>query len=252
MRIVAIIQARMGSTRLPQKVLAEIAGESMLARVCRRVGRSRTVDQVVVATTVAPRDRAIVRLCEQLAVTCFRGSESDVLDRYHQAAIAHRADVIVRITADCPLIDPKVVDRVVDAFLRPMSRGHRPDYASNTLRRTWPRGLDTEVMTAEALARACREADRPYERVHVTPYIYRHPELFESLPVCRPIGEFGDLGALRWTVDEPADLELVRVIYSRLGAKESFSWNDVRRLLRREPELARINRDVRQKHISEG
>jgi len=153
MNVVAIIQARMGSTRLPGKVLLDLAGRTMLARVVRRVGRAALIDEVMVATADAPDDDAIVEECRRLRVPCFRGSEHDVLDRFHRAAIAHRADVVVRITADCPLIDPEVTDRVIRAFF-----DERPDYASNTLRRTYPRGLDTEVMTAAALVRASREA----------------------------------------------------------------------------------------------
>ena len=179
-KVVAIIQARMGSTRLPGKVLLELAGRTMLGRVVRRVRLAGLVDEVVVATTNAPADDPIVDECRRLPVACFRGSEHDVVERYHRAAAAYRADVVVRITADCPLIDPEVTDHVIRAFLQ-----HRPDYASNTLHRTYPRGLDTEVFTAAALARACHEASEPYQRTHVTPYIYQHPEYFRLLAVTR-------------------------------------------------------------------
>ncbi len=243
MKVVAIIQARMGSTRLPGKVLAEVGGRSMLYRVCNRVGRAALVDQVVVATTLGPDDEQIVAECGRMRVSCFRGSAEDVLDRYHKAAGAYQADVVVRITADCPLIDPHVIDLVVCAFLQ-----RRPDYASNTLRRTWPRGLDTEVMTASALARACREAGRPYQRTHVTPYIYRHPRSFRLLPVTGP----EDLGCNRWTVDWPEDLDFVRAVYRRLAAEETLSWRRVQRLLVREPALAELNRHVRQRLFVEG
>ena len=243
MKVVAIIQARMGSTRLPGKVLAELAGRSMLCRVCDRAGRATLVDRVVVATTLWPDDEQIVAECDRLRVPCFRGSARDVLDRYYQAAAAWRADVVVRITADCPLIDPQVIDLVICAFLQ-----HRADYASNTLRRTWPRGLDAEVMTAAALARACREAGRPYQRSHVTPYIYQHPRWFRLLPVTGP----EDLGQTRWTVDLPEDLDFVRAVYSRLAGHEPFSWRHVQRLLVREPAIAGLNRHVRQKMLVEG
>lgn len=246
MKIVAIIQARMGSTRLPDKVLADIGGRSMLAHICRRVSRVSSVDQVVVATTSRPEDAAVVEECERLAVACFRGSEQDVLDRYHQAATRYEADAVVRITADCPLIDRQVTDEVIRSFLQ-----RRPDYASNTLRRTWPRGLDTEVMTAAALARARAEATEPHQRVHVTPYLYEHPDSFQLLAVTGP-EEGRGISDGRWTVDLPADLDFVRAVYERLGPEGSFSWQDVRRLLVREPALAELNRRVRHKELVEG
>jgi len=242
MNVVAIIQARMASTRLPGKVLADIGGRSMLARVCRRVARAATVDRLVVATTVCPEDEVVVDECQRLAVACFRGSEHDVLDRYHQAVRTYEADAIVRITADCPLIDPNVIDLVVGEFLE-----ERPDYAANTLRRTWPRGLDTEVTSAAALARADREATEPYQRVHVTPYIYQHPDRFRLLAV---IGR-EDFSRHRWTVDVPADLDFIREIYRRFD-DDTFCWRQVLRLIAEEPALAGVNGHVRQKHLLEG
>lgn len=258
MKVVAIIQARMGSTRLPGKVLAEIGGRSMLRRVCGRAAQAARIDQVLVATTMESDDEAIVDECARLQVACFRGSTDDVLDRYHKAARAYRADAVVRITADCPLIDPQVIDLVVDALKK---RGQDPfSYVSNTLWRTWPRGLDTEVMTADALSRACREATEPYQRTHVTPYIYRHPESFRLLAVTLPSAGHRnspqngreDLGRWRWTVDLPEDLDFVRAVYRRLADDETFSWRDVQRLLAREPALAELNRHVRQRELVEG
>jgi spore coat polysaccharide biosynthesis protein SpsF len=243
MNVVAIIQARMGSSRLPGKVLADLGGRTMLERVIRRTGRAELVDRVVAATSKSAGDERIVHACRRLEVDCFRGPEDDVLDRYCQTAAAYGADVVVRITADCPFIDPAVIDRVIRAFLRV-----RPDYASNTLVRTWPRGLDTEVMSKAALERACCEADEPYERVHVTPYLYRHPEHFRLLAVQGP----HDLGDLRWTVDSPADLDFAREIYRRLDNDDTFSWRRVRRLLSESPFLAELNRHVRQKELVEG
>ena len=255
MRIAAVIQARMGSTRLPGKVLADLGGCSMLARVCSRVARAATVDQVVVATTLEPDDQQIVDECWRLAVACFRGSEQDVLDRYYQAAEAYRADAVVRITADCPLIDPEVIDRVVSTFLKERDQallrpqeGTRFLFCSNTLERTWPRGLDTEVIGADALEHAWHEASEPHQRVHVTPYIYEHPESFELLSVTGP----EDFSNGRWTVDWPEDLRFVRAVYGRLEDDETFSWRDVQQLLVREPALADLNRDVRQKQLVEG
>jgi spore coat polysaccharide biosynthesis protein SpsF len=243
MNIVAIVQARMGSTRLPGKVLLDLGGRTMLARVVRRVSRAALVGQVVVATTTLPGDEAIVEQCRRLAVNCFRGSHLDVLDRYHRAAVAHRADAVVRITADCPLVDPEVIDQVIRAFL-----DHRPDYASNVLQRTYPRGLDTEVLTADALARAWREATEPYQRTHVTPYIYRHPESFRLLAVTGR----QNLSHGRWTVDSQQDLEFVRAVYRRMRGGDAFSWHEVCRLVAEEPSLAKLNRHVRQKQLVEG
>jgi spore coat polysaccharide biosynthesis protein SpsF len=243
MKVVAIIQARMRSTRLPGKVLADVGGRPMLCRVCDRARQAELVDQVVVATTFHPDDDQIVDQCRRMRLPCFRGSAEDVLDRYHQAAGAYQAEAVVRITADCPLIDPQVIDLVVSAFLQ-----HWPDYASNILRRTWPRGQDTEVIRAAALARACREATRPYQRTHVTPYLYQHPESFRLLSVTGP----EDLGEGRWTVDLPEDLDFVRAIYRRLDGNQTSSWRRVQRLLIREPALAELNRHVRQKQLVEG
>jgi spore coat polysaccharide biosynthesis protein SpsF len=243
MRVVGIVQARMGSTRLPGKVLLDLAGRTMLARVVRRVGRAAGIDELVVATTVASADDPIVEECRQLGVACFRGSEPDVLDRYYRAAGAHQADVAVRITADCPLIDPGETGRVIRAFFE-----RKPDYASNVLRRTYPRGLDTEVMTAATLARAWREADEPYQRTHVTPYIYQHPESFRLLAVT---GE-QDRSVHRWTVDSRDDLEFVRAVYLRMDGDDAFSWQGVLRLLCEEPWLAELNRHVRHKQLVEG
>jgi len=242
-RVVAVIQARMGSTRLPGKVLLDLSGRTVLARVVRRASRAALVDEVVVATSVAPGDDPIVEECERLGVACFRGSEQDVLKRYHETAAACRADVVVRITADCPLIDPEVTDRVVGAFFE-----HEPDYASNILRRTYPRGLDTEVMLRATLARAFQEATEPYQRTHVTPYIYQHPESFRLLAVTGSRDE----SAHRWTVDSPDDLALIRAVYQRMGGDDAFSWLDVCRLFEQEPWLADLNRHVRHKELVEG
>lgn len=233
----------MGSTRLPGKVLLDLCGRTMLARVVRRVRRAVLVDEVIVATSQSPEDDAIVDQCNRLSVACFRGSESDVLERYYQAATSHDADVVVRITADCPLIDPQIIDLVVSAFLN-----GRPDYASNILQRTYPRGLDTEVMTSETLASARSEASQPYERTHVTPYIYRTPGRFRLLSVT---GD-SDLSQGRWTVDCRDDLDFLIAIYQRLNRDDEFSWRDVCRLLREEPSLADLNRHVCQKELVQG
>jgi spore coat polysaccharide biosynthesis protein SpsF len=258
MRIVAIIQARMGSTRLPGKALADIGGRTILDRVVGRVRGAGLVDHVVVATSQKPADDPIQEECLRLAVDTFRGEEDDVLDRFHRAAEVYQAEGIVRITADCPLADPEVIDRVVRAFL-----DRRPDFASNTLCRTYPRGLDVEVLTAPTLAAAWRDAREAYQRVHVTPYVYQHPQRFRLLSVTgeqdldNPAagdyeGRRGLMANWRWTVDAPADLEFVREVYRRLEGAKPFSWRDVCRLIRQHPHLAAINGGVRQKDLVEG
>lgn len=243
MKVVAIVQARMGSTRLPGKALLDLAGKSMLARVVERLRRAAAIDEVLVATTDRPADDAIVAECRKSAVPVCRGDQDDVLDRYYRAAQLSKAEIVVRITSDCPLIDPEITGKTIAAFLEA-----HPDYASNTLVRTFPRGLDTEVMSCKALARAWQDARKPHEREHVTPYIYEHPEQFKLLPVT---GE-KDYSQHRWTVDAPEDLELVRTIYERLGGKGDFLWRDVLALFDAEPELADLNRDIAQKAIHLG
>jgi spore coat polysaccharide biosynthesis protein SpsF len=243
MKIVAIIQARMGSTRLPGKVLKDIGGETMLARVVRRTQSARLLDQIVVATTTEYPDDAIVPECNRLAVDVFRGDEQDVLDRFYQAAMAHSAEVIVRITSDCPFIDPGMVDKVLQTFLE-----KTPDYIGNTLLRAYPRGVMPEVLTMSALAQAWREADKSYQRVHVTPYVYQNPGCFDILAVSGA----ANLGDYRWTVDTLEDLEFARAVYARLSNDDSFSWLDILGLLEDNPELLDLNRHIKQKPLEEG
>lgn len=240
MTTVAIIQARMGSTRLPGKVLLDLGGETVLARVVKRLSRASLVNEVMVASTGSVADGAIVRECERLDIRCFRGSENDVLDRYYQAARACGAEAIVRITSDCPLIDPELVDDTIRVFLE-----EHADYGSNVLPRTYPRGLDTEVFTAAALERAWRDARQPHQREHVTPYFHEHPELF------RLVSTHGqtDCSAYRWTLDTVEDLQLLRAIYSRLGNRDNFQWREALAVVEREPELAELNAHVMQKSI---
>jgi len=241
MRIVAIIQARMGSTRLPGKVLQELGGAPMLARVVNRSARTKRLDELVVATTLQAADEPIVKSCAAYGWPCFRGSAIDVLDRSYQAAIEYRADVVVRITADCPLIEPEIVDLVVQEFC---VKGPL-DYVSNTLSpRSFPRGLDVEVMTFEALACAWLEDENPLWREHVTPYIYRHPEKF----TLKAVANEKNYSSMRWTVDTAQDLAFVRQIYNYFG-HDRFSWKEVLAVLEEHPEWLEINRHVKQKVI---
>jgi spore coat polysaccharide biosynthesis protein SpsF len=240
-RTVAIIQARMGSTRLPGKILLDLGGEPVLARVMERAKRAKRLSQVTVATSDLPADNVIAEVSHQRGWPCFRGSESDVLDRYYHAAMAFGAAVVVRITSDCPLIDSEIVDSVIGEFLK-----QQADYASNTLERTYPRGLDTEVFSMAALRRAWCEAQELPEREHVTPYLYGHPEQFRLASLTNGNDDHG----YRWTLDTPEDLQLIRAIYQRFGNRDDFSWREALAIMEREPELAGINAHIVQKSSS--
>jgi len=228
--ILGVLQARMSSRRLPGKVLADVAGRPLLARQLERVARARRLDGLVVATSTESSDDPIAALCRSLGVDCARGSLHDVLERVAEAAAARGAEHVVRLTGDCPLLDPALLDHVV-AIHR--AGGH--DYTSNALERTFPDGLDVEVVRHGALEEARREARDPYEREHVTPFLYRRPHRYDLRAVT---GE-RSLGHLRWCVDEPADLAFVRAVFARLlPVAPDFDTDAVLALLEREPELA--------------
>ena len=233
----------MGSTRLPGKVLKDLGGSSVLSRVISRVRRSSQLDDLIVATTSEQADDQIVNECVRCSTTVFRGDQDDVLDRYYGAAQFSQADVIVRITSDCPLIDPEIADRTIRAFL-----DQRPDYASNALERTYPRGLDTEALSFSALEQTWRDARESYERAHVTPYIYQNPSIFRILAV---VGT-ADFSFYRWTLDTLEDLEFVRAVYASFDGRDDFTWRDVIALMERKPNLAELNRHVVQKELREG
>ncbi len=215
----------------------------MLARVMGRLRRARLIDSLLVATTDRPADDVIVEECRRCQLPVFRGDQDDVLDRYYRAAQLTKADAIVRVTSDCPLIDPEITDKTIAAFLEA-----QPDYAANNLVRTYPRGLDTEVVSVTALARAWQQAQKSYERSHVTAYIYEHPAEFKILPVTCEV----DYSGHRWTVDTPEDLEFVRAAYARLNGNPEFLWRDVLDLVEREPQLSELNRSIAQKALHEG
>ncbi|MDD5774337.1 MAG: glycosyltransferase family protein [Candidatus Omnitrophica bacterium] len=242
MRATAIIQARTGSTRLPGKVLSRIKNKTMLEHVAGRVLKAHSIKGVVVATTVQKEDLAIVRVASGRGYPVYCGSETDVLDRYYQAARLFGLDHIVRITADCPLIDPGVIDRVVRFYFN--ARG--VDYASNTLERSFPRGLDVEVFRFAALEKAWKGAHKACQREHVTPYIYQNPSQFRIASYKNT----DDYSSYRWTVDTQEDLKLVRKIYNLLyGRKPGFSLRDVLDVMQRYPRLADINKRVSQKEL---
>jgi spore coat polysaccharide biosynthesis protein SpsF len=243
MTVSAIIQARMGSTRLPGKALIDIGGMSMLARVVDRTRRATVIDRIVIATTVKPQDEAFVAEAKALGVDVFRGDEDDVLDRYYQAARAHPCDVVVRVTSDCPLLEPTIVDAVVEPLLEP---GSGIDYRANTLERTYPRGLDVEAVPFTTLERVWRDARSFHERAHVFPHVYEHPEKFVLSGIMCPV----DNSFMRWTVDTAEDLAFVRAVYAALGTRE-FTWLDVLEILEANPGMLEINAQVRQKSAHE-
>ena len=235
MNVVAILQARTSSSRLPLKVLQPILGRPMLAHELDRVRRARTLDALVVATSTDPSDDPIERLGEAEHVTCFRGSLDDVLDRFYRAALPYRPEAIVRLTGDCPLIDPALIDRVVDFF-----RTERLDLAATA--EAYPDGLDVEVLRFDALADAWRHATAPSDREHVTLFIRRQPDRFRVGMYPSAI----DLSHLRLTVDEPQDFELVKQIYEALYPHDpAFTTDDILELLKARPGLVAINRGTR-------
>jgi len=231
MNTVALIQARMTSSRLPGKVLQDIGGCPMLLRVVDRVKQAKTIDSVAVITSVHESDDDIKKYCKDNGIPCFRGNLDDVLDRYYKAALHFHADIVVRITADCPLLDPEIVDRVVGIF----NNGDY-DYVSNTLECTYPDGLDTEVFRFVTLEKAWQEAGLKSEREHVTAYIYKHPQLFRLGVVKHP----EDLSALRWTVDTLPDLEFARAVYTNF-TDNHFGMEDILRFINEHPEIAALN-----------
>ena len=258
----------MGASRLPGKVLKDIDGQPMLARVYTRAQRARTLSLLAVATTVDPSDDRVADFCAGRGYPCFRGSMHDVLDRYYQAARFYDAGVIVRITADCPVIDPAVVDETVKLVAGPqLPITNDPfDFACNRLpppfTRTFPIGLDVEVCTIAALERAWKEADQKFQREHVMPYFYEGVQLSaisDQLQAGMSPRGFRvaqlhtrpDYGSLRWTVDTPEDLDFIRQLYKRFDGRDDFTWQDVLELTQKEPDLMKINADIRHKTLTE-
>jgi len=243
MRIVITIEARMLSTRLPGKVLRPILGRPMLELMIERLGRVKKAEAIVVATTLDPSCDPIEALARQLSVGCFRGSEDDVLDRVLQAARAAEADLIVETTGDCPLIDPEVIDRVIEGFL-----AGGVDYVGNIHPATWPRGMDVQVFPRAVLQRVAELTKDPADREHVSLYIYEHPETFRLRNV--ESGLSADVADWRLTVDTREDYELVTRIYEALyPGNPSFGMAEISDLFARHPELQDINGAIKQKLV---
>lgn len=251
-KIVAIIQARMAASRLPGKVLLEIGDRPMLGWVLERTHRAETLDAVVVATTDDPSDDPVAEYCEAQGYPVYRGSQFDVLDRYYQAAMQYQADVVVRITADCPLIDPQIIDQTILALFGEEVEAWTPhfDFTANRLPppwgRTYPIGLDVEVCTMDALTTAWQETTQKHHREHVMPYLYENTERFRV----KVIHNQTDEGAQRWTVDTPEDLALVREVITHFEG-DDFAWLDILALFQSHPELAKINAGVQHKTVTD-
>jgi spore coat polysaccharide biosynthesis protein SpsF len=237
-KIAAVIQARMGSHRLPGKVMLELCGRPVLQHVIDRVRIAENIQEVMVATTQSEADEEICRYLAAKGIAYCCGSEEDVLSRYFQAAKLCHADVIVRITADCPLIDPNVVDRVVAGFMR---GGY--DYASNTVKiRTFPRGLDCEVFSFALLKRACEQAKLPFQREHVTPFMYQGKNRVLSIQNIR------DYSDMRWTLDTAEDFALIQEVYSHFyKGRHDFYMEEIYAFLRQNPQICALNQKVHQK-----
>ena len=249
------------SSRLPGKILADIAGQPMLGRVYLRTSRAASVAGTIFATTTDPSDDPVAEYCEFSGIPFTRGSLYDVLDRYYQTARQARADLVVRVTADCPVIDPALIDDVVNTLL-----DGKYDFACNRLpppwQRTYPIGLDVEACTFQVLENAWKEADEPQHREHVMPFFYEGAQLSAiSRQLSEGVSPRGfriallnhttDFGEYRWTVDTPQDLEFIRQVYSRFQGRDDFSWKDVLDLVHREPDLMKINAGIRHKTLKD-
>lgn len=240
--ITAIIQARMGSTRLPGKVMKMLGDRTVLGHVITRCKAILSIDQIIVATTVEEED---VKICEEAlryGVAVYRGSKDHVLSRYYEAAKQANADAVVRITSDCPLLDPLISDKVIQCFLN-----HDYDYVSSGLSGTFPRGLDTEVFSFNSLEQTFEQATKEYEFEHVTPYIYQHQEQFKVHAFTNKL----DQSKYRLTLDTDEDWRLISRIYDELYHGSVFYWEDIRELLEKKPELIKINSSVHQKRLGE-
>jgi spore coat polysaccharide biosynthesis protein SpsF len=260
-KIVAIIQGRMSSSRLPGKILADIAGQPMLSRVYVRTARAKTLNEVVFATTTDPSDDPVAEYCDFAGIPFTRGSLYDVLDRYYQAAKSAKADIVVRITADCPVIDPELIDNVVNTLIE-----GEYDFACNRLpppwSRTYPIGLDVEACTFKVLQKAWKEAKEPQHREHAMPYFYEGVKLTNfnrqlqtgtsprgyNVALLHHTTDFGDY---RWTVDTPEDLQFMREVYSRFDGRDDFTWKEVLDLVHDEPQLMEINAGVQHKTLKD-
>lgn len=231
----------MGSTRLPGKILKTVNGKPLLEYQLERVKQVKNIDQIVIATTIEKQDQPIVDFCESIGVDYYRGSEKDVLSRYYEAGKKFNGDIILRLTSDCPLIDPKTIDVTLQHYLN-----NTYDYVSNTIVRTFPRGLDTEVFSVDSLHKAYEEATLERDREHVTSYLYTHPEIFKIGYITSP----KDYSAHRWTVDTIDDFQLIELILTKMyKPDETFHFEDVIEVINKHPEWFYLNAHIEQKKI---
>lgn len=256
----------MSSSRLPGKILTDIAGQPMLQRVFIRTSRSATVNETIFATTTDASDDPVAEYCDFSGIPFTRGSQFDVLDRYYQTAKQAKADVVVRITADCPVIDPELIDTVVNKLLETGRFAWRFDFVANRLpppyHRTYPIGLDVEACMFDVLEKAWKEAKEPQHREHVMPYFYEDVKLITdnrslqsgtsprgfNIALLHHTTDFGDY---RWTVDTPEDLEFMRQVYARFKGRDDFAWKEVLDLVHNEPELMEINAGIKHKTLKD-
>lgn len=246
-KVVAIIQARMGSTRLPGKVMLNLCGKTVLGHVIERVKQSKRINEIVIATTTHTRDDCIVDEAKKHSVKFFRGSEDDVLSRYYNAGKEIKADIVVRITSDCPVIDTIIIDKMVGKFLN-LFKNNKIDYMSNTLNRTFPRGLDAEIISFLVLEKIFKEAQKQHEREHVTPYIYQNPHKFKLVGFKNEI----NYSCYRWTLDTPEDLNVITMIYKYLYSEKKVFWlDDIIDFIKTHPEIHDINKHVEQKKLDQ-
>jgi spore coat polysaccharide biosynthesis protein SpsF len=242
MKVVAIIQARMGSTRLPGKVLLKVLNKPLLAYQVERVKRSTLINEIVIATTTNNLDQEIVDFCELMSLSYYRGSEDDVLSRYYEAASIYKADIVVRITSDCPLIDPNIIDLVINEFITNIKK---IDYASNTIQRSFPIGMDIEVMSFSLIESINRINLVQSFREHVTPYVYK-----SGIFIIKQVLQETDKSHLRLTVDTPEDFMLISKVIEELYPKNPFfTLQDLYDLFDKKPELLLINQHINQKKI---
>jgi len=234
-KITVLIQARTSSSRLPEKVLAEIEGKQLVWHVINRVKKIKSVQQIALITTTKKNDKILLDLAQKNDIIGFSGDEFDVLDRHYQCAKKMNADPIIRITSDCPLIDPYLVEEMLQFFLE-----NNYDYVSNVIPPTYPDGLDTEIFTFKTLEKAANEAKLLSEREHVTTYISKNPSKFKLYNYKNN----EDLSYLRWTVDRDVDLEFVKQIYSKMKPRTIFTMNDILKILKENPELLEINNNI--------
>ncbi len=236
MKIAALIQVRTGSTRLKDKTFVELEGKPLLWHIIDRVKKAKHIKEIVITTTSCKGDDRIEEFAKKDNIRIFRGSEDNVLDRFYQAAKKFNIDVIARVTADDPFKDPRVIDKAINIFLK-----EDYDYVSNTVKPTYPEGIDIEVFSFKALEKAWKEADKTSEKEHVTPYIWKNPNLFKTFNF-----EYKeDLSNLRWTIDYEEDYQFAKEVYKRLYKEgEIFYMEDILELLEKEPELAKINQGI--------